>query len=271
MAKNFVARKWAKQKVQCIAPDVCLTQVGNSVVPLPYQISEELNKAKNTVKSVLFNGDEAFVKNSDSKSVKGDTKSGIKAGIASGTKGKQSDPLTYSRSVKVGGQPLLRVGDVMKMNNGNTVGKIKGTESGSAATITDDGEIKGETTSEEYKHTLDEQIKDNQALNEQAMGYAQQVWEGTQPKTPGAEQATDAEKKAFFNEFQQNPFAATMKQLKKSDTAPGDNIAEPLGIQVATLLIVAADEASSKKKSRSHIEQIKKANSSNGGGYNEWR
>ncbi len=40
MAKNFVARKWAKQKVQCIAPDVCLTQVGNTVVPLPYPISE---------------------------------------------------------------------------------------------------------------------------------------------------------------------------------------------------------------------------------------
>ncbi len=147
------------------------------------------------------------------------------------------------------GQPLLRVGDVVKMNNGNTVGKIKGSESGSAATITDKGEVKGETTSKEYQNTLDGQIKENQErLNEQVMGYAQQVWEGTQPKAPEAKETTKADKKAFFNEFQQSPFTATMKQLKKSDNALGENAAEPLGIQVATLLMVAADEGSSGKE-----------------------
>lgn len=241
MAKEFVARKVGQQKIQNMAPDVCLTQVGNALVPLPYNISETLDKAKKTASTVLFNTDEAFIKSSHSNTVIGDTQGNIKGGIVSGTKGKQSDPLTHSSTVKVEGKPLLRVGDTCHMNNKNTLGKIKGNENGSEASITDDGKIEGNTTSEEYKKFLEEQAQGaKEGFTEQAeelfpnvteaiddpKAFAEEVWQETQQSALDTYDATTDNWGEFADKFSEDPFGATKDQLAKTGKAIGDEVAQ---------------------------------------------
>ncbi|MDD4950809.1 RHS repeat-associated core domain-containing protein, partial [Sulfuricurvum sp.] len=69
-------------------------------------------------------------------------------GVKSGTVGAQSDPIEASPSVFVNGKAVVRVGDVQYMQNKNTVGKVTTSESGSAAHITDEGKIEGNTQPE---------------------------------------------------------------------------------------------------------------------------
>ncbi|MET2901724.1 DUF4150 domain-containing protein [Vibrio rotiferianus] len=236
MAKQFVARKTEQQKVICMAPDVCLTQVGNAVVPLPYQISESLDKAENTAKTVLFNSGESFVKNSDSKSVTGDTKGSVKGGVVSGTKGAKSEPLSFSSSVMVEGQALLRVGDLVKMNNGNTIGKVQGNESGSAARINDDGKVEGSTTTSEYdkymylfgddvsdetrqkiedKFGLDNLFPETSKFLDSPKEYAQNVWAETQQQVIGSVSDVHEDLTQFYQEFKNDPFTATKNRIAR--------------------------------------------------------
>lgn len=147
MAKNFGARKNSKYKVVSTSPSVNKTPRGDSTPDVPYDVQQDLSVADAVSPNVFFNGDPVYVKTSHSTKVTGDEK-GSKGGVKSGTVGAQSDPIEASPSVFVNGKAVVRVGDVQYMQNKNTVGKVTTSESGSAAHITDEGKIEGDTQPE---------------------------------------------------------------------------------------------------------------------------
>ncbi|MDF1880493.1 DUF4150 domain-containing protein [Sulfurimonas sp. MAG313] len=140
MASNFGARKDDKYKVVCSAPSVNKTQVGNAVVPIPYNVMEKFAKAADVSEDVMFNGKAAYHKGSNSTKVTGDSQGSI-GGVVSGTVGDLSEPVEFSSSLKINGEFAIRDGDLHKMQGGNTIGKVTTTESGSREDITDEGEV----------------------------------------------------------------------------------------------------------------------------------
>ncbi|MDD5084404.1 MAG: DUF4150 domain-containing protein, partial [Candidatus Moranbacteria bacterium] len=147
MAKNFGARKNSKYKVVSSSPSVNKTPRGDSTPDVPYDVQQDLSVADAVSPNVFFNGDPVYVKTSHSTKVTGDEK-GSKGGVKSGTVSAQSDPIEASPSVFVNGKAVVRVGDVQYMQNKNTVGKVTTSESASAAHITDEGKIEGNTQPE---------------------------------------------------------------------------------------------------------------------------
>lgn len=147
MAKNFGARKNSKYKVVSSSPSVNKTPRGSSTPPIPYDVQQDLSASDGTSPNVFFNSDPVYLKTSHSTKVTGDAQ-GSAGGVKSGTVGAQSDPIEASPSVFVNGKAVVRVGDVQYMQNKNTVGKVTTSESGSAAHITDDGKIEGNTKPE---------------------------------------------------------------------------------------------------------------------------
>ncbi len=144
MAKKFGARKGGKYKIVSSAPSVNKTPVGNAVVPIPYPVSQEYDKASAISKNVKFNDGGAFISASHSTKVVGDAQGSI-GGVVSGTVGDKSKPIEFSPSVFINGKPVVREGDMHTMQGGNTMGKLMCQESGSTSKITDDGKIEGET------------------------------------------------------------------------------------------------------------------------------
>jgi hypothetical protein len=147
MAKNFGARKNSKYKVVSSSPSVNKTPRGPSTPSIPYDVQQDLSSAEGVSPNVFFNSDPVYVKTSHSSKVTGDAQ-GSAGGVKSGTVGAQSDPIEASPSVFVNGKAVVRVGDVQYMQNKNTVGKVTTSESGSAAHITDEGKIEGNTQPE---------------------------------------------------------------------------------------------------------------------------
>lgn len=121
MANQFAARKDGDYKVISMAPDVCLTPIGSSQVPVPYPITIALNSSNNESQNVYFNGNPAFILSSDSVKTQGD-EAGTGKGVKSGTKGAKAEPKDHSSSFKVNGNPVIRVNDQFYMNNKNTIG-----------------------------------------------------------------------------------------------------------------------------------------------------
>ncbi|ENM5758778.1 PAAR-like domain-containing protein [Vibrio mimicus] len=121
MANQFAARKDGDYKVISMAPDVCLTPIGSSQVPVPYPIIISLNSSNNESQNVYFNGNPAFILSSDSVKTQGD-EAGTGKGVKSGTKGAKAEPKDHSSSFKVNGSPVIRVNDQFYMNNKNTIG-----------------------------------------------------------------------------------------------------------------------------------------------------
>jgi len=123
MAKQFAARKDGDYKVISMAPDVCLTPIGSSQVPVPYPITIALNSSNNESKNVHFNDNPAFLLSSDSVKTQGD-EAGTGKGVKSGTKGAKAEPKEHSSSFKVNGSHVVRVNDQFYMNNKNTIGML---------------------------------------------------------------------------------------------------------------------------------------------------
>ena len=61
MADNVIARKQGKWKVVSIVPDVCKTQMGAAIPPVPYPVTAELKTATGVAKSVRANGNPVVV------------------------------------------------------------------------------------------------------------------------------------------------------------------------------------------------------------------
>lgn len=115
-------RKDGGFKAVSTAPTINKTPVGSSMVPLPYPLVADLSNAVQTVSSVRLNNQPAYVLSQTVQpSCKGDAP-GVGKGIRSSTVSGEVKPTKASQHVRVGGKPILRVGDPCTMNGGNTAG-----------------------------------------------------------------------------------------------------------------------------------------------------
>ena len=99
--------------------DVCLTRIGNSVVPIPYPNVAESKDADNAASTVFINGQPACTKDSTFRKSRGD-EPGNKKGVKSGTKGGEASFIMGSSNVFIEGVPAARAMDMMVSNNQNT-------------------------------------------------------------------------------------------------------------------------------------------------------
>lgn len=144
MPGNFWARKDDKFEVVCSAPSVNLTQVGNAVVPVPYQVvsKSKLKISADTVPYILLGGKEAFVKRSHTTKATGDEK-GSKKGVVSGTVSGKAEPISFDGTVKGDGDFMIRDSETFFMQNKNTMGKMTTTLGGSGSAVNAGGDISG--------------------------------------------------------------------------------------------------------------------------------
>ena len=100
-------------------PDVCKTQCGPPVIPIPYpNIAMSSNTAKGS-KTVKVDGNPIMLQGSNFSTSTGD-EPGALGGIVSGcTKGK-AEFVNYSFDVIVEGKSTPRLGDMMLQNKGGT-------------------------------------------------------------------------------------------------------------------------------------------------------
>ncbi len=104
-----------------VFPDVCLTQIGNAVVPIPYP---NLGVSSDTVKgpkSVKTDGKMPMVKKANYSKSTGD-QPGTKKGVKSGTIKDVCEFMLYSFDVKFEGKGVCRLGDPLFHNKKNIVG-----------------------------------------------------------------------------------------------------------------------------------------------------
>lgn len=99
--------------------DVCLTQFGNAVVPIPYPNVAQSKDADQTAASVLINGKPACTIDSTFSKSRGD-EPGNRKGIKSGTKGGEASFIKGSANVKIEGAKAARALDMMVSNKQNT-------------------------------------------------------------------------------------------------------------------------------------------------------
>lgn len=104
-----------------VFPDVCLTQVGKPVVPIPYPNTGKSADTANGPKSVKVDGAMPMVKGAIYTTSTGD-EAGTKKGIASGTVKGECEFMMYSFNVKFEGRNVCRLGDPLLHNKKNTMG-----------------------------------------------------------------------------------------------------------------------------------------------------
>ena len=103
------------------APDVCLTQVGNSIAPIPYPNTAKSSDLKGGSKTVQVNGHSAAIDGCCYSKSAGD-EAGNRKGVMSGTHKGKAEFTNYSYDVKCEGKGVCRNADSMMLNNGNTIG-----------------------------------------------------------------------------------------------------------------------------------------------------
>lgn len=104
-----------------VFPDVCLTQCGKPVIPIPYP---NIGKAADTdkgAKSVTVDGEMPMVKGAVYSKSTGD-EAGRKKGVASGTIQGECEFMMYSFDVKFEGKNVCRLGDPLFHNKKNIMG-----------------------------------------------------------------------------------------------------------------------------------------------------
>lgn len=115
--------------ITCMAPDVCKTQVGNAVVPIPYMIISKLDWSDKTSADVELTGMKAFNMDARTNKVTGD-EPGSLGGVKSGVNKGWCRPQSNKTSVFVNGAELLQNNNLYEMNcsgpegPGNTIGRL---------------------------------------------------------------------------------------------------------------------------------------------------
>jgi hypothetical protein len=115
-------RDIGEARIICLAPDVCLTPVGNSVVTIPYQIVDYCGDDQSYTPSVRFTGKKAMVLRSSTTCVHGDAP-GTRKGVKSGTVEDICEPIGHAPEVRAEGSNVIRHLDRFHMNAKNTVGE----------------------------------------------------------------------------------------------------------------------------------------------------
>lgn len=117
-------------RIVSLSPDVCLTPVGSSVVPIPYPVVDYCGHDKGYTPSVRFTGKKAMVMRSCTTHVHGDAP-GTKKGVKSGTVENICEPIGHAEQVRAEGSHVIRHLDRFWMNNRNTQGEaifVRGTQ-----------------------------------------------------------------------------------------------------------------------------------------------
>lgn len=115
--------------VMCLAPDVCKTPVGPSIVPIPYMIISKLSWSQKTARTVLITDEEAFTMDARLEKVVGD-EPGTAGGVKSGVNRGWCRPISNHGTVFVEGAELVQNNNLYDMNcsgpngPGNTVGRL---------------------------------------------------------------------------------------------------------------------------------------------------
>lgn len=109
--------KGSKGKLMTV--DVCLTQIGNSVVPIPYMNVAESKDADKTADTVTVDGNPACNQDSTFAKSRGDEPGG-KKGIRSRKKGAYASFIMGSPTVSITGRPAVRALELMVSNAKNT-------------------------------------------------------------------------------------------------------------------------------------------------------
>ena len=123
MAGEIVTKS---KRFYCVSifPDICLTPLGPTMVPVPYIIIGEFSEATGVSPNVTSNGEPVVIHASTViPSVRGD-EPGTGKGIKSGTVGGRVQSMEKSSTLWFNGERALRVGDLVYMNDKNTIGKI---------------------------------------------------------------------------------------------------------------------------------------------------
>ena len=114
------------QRFYCVSlsPDICKTPVGNSVVPIPYNITGEFKDAQAVSKDVKTHSEPVFLHDkSFIPSVKGDER-GTLGGIKSGTFMKRVESLQFSPTKGSNGTHTIQESRLVWMNDRNTMGRV---------------------------------------------------------------------------------------------------------------------------------------------------
>jgi hypothetical protein len=117
-------------RIVSLSPDVCLTPVGSSVVPIPYPVVDFCGHDTNYTPSVRFTGKKAMVMRSCTSHVHGDAP-GTRKGVKSGRVGSICEPIGHADQVRAEGSHVIRHLDAFWMNNRNTKGEaifVRGTQ-----------------------------------------------------------------------------------------------------------------------------------------------
>ncbi|MEM7497552.1 MAG: DUF4150 domain-containing protein [Pseudomonadota bacterium] len=115
-------RDESRARIVSLAPDVCLTPVGSSVVPIPYPVVDNCGDDENYTPSVRFTRQRAMVMRSNTTCVHGDAP-GTRRGVKSGTVGDICEPIEHALKVRAEGSEVIRHLDRFYMNRRNTVGE----------------------------------------------------------------------------------------------------------------------------------------------------
>ena len=137
MAKQFGARQDGKYFAIFSSPDVCKIPNGT---PVPFPVIEPLSSSVKVATKTRFNGHWVVMLRSHTSKVTGD-EPGVAKGVKSSTVAEKAEPIEHSRSVRVEGSWLVRVGDKVYMNSKNTFGKIVFAPAPQMGPIKDNGRI----------------------------------------------------------------------------------------------------------------------------------
>lgn len=108
-------------RIVSLAPDVCLTPVGSSVVPVPYPVVDFAGHDDGYTPSVRMTGQKSMVLRSRTSHVHGDAP-GVRKEVKSGTVGDVCEPIGHTGAVRAEGSNVIRHLDRCHMN-ANTQGE----------------------------------------------------------------------------------------------------------------------------------------------------
>ena len=101
-------------------PDVCLTPIGSSLVPVPYTNIAKSSSLTGGTKTVKVNGCMGAIEGCSYSTSTGDLP-GIGTGVSSATVGGKAEFINCSFDVKIEGKGVCRNSDPMTQNNKNAM------------------------------------------------------------------------------------------------------------------------------------------------------
>jgi hypothetical protein len=116
MALEAATYKDGQFVITSLAPDVCLTPMGPSIVPVPYPITHSMDTSEQCSKNVFMDDKPVFLHGESFVDACHGDEPGVKGGVVTGVQGKVSHSIMKSPSVYVNGKQMVRTGDQVWMN-----------------------------------------------------------------------------------------------------------------------------------------------------------